>query len=324
MAYDIIGDIHGQADKLIALLREMGYREERGAWRHPTRKAMFVGDFIDRGPGQLETLRIVRGMVEAGSAEAVMGNHEFNAIVWHTPDPLSPGEYLRPRHARNLHQHVRFLEEVGSDSPLHKSWIDWFMTLPLWLEKPGFRVVHACWHPEFMAQLAPHLGPNNTLTPELLLKAGRHKSPEFVATEAICKGLEIDLPAPMTFTDEEGTVRGRTRVRWWDADAVTYRRAALIGKAEADQLPDTPLPADARVAYDDLKPVFFGHYWAQGTPRILTPKACCVDFSAAIADKPLVAYRWDGEAELTNDHLVAVYPACAPRPAGPRPVGKAF
>ena len=51
MAYDIIGDIHGQEDKLEALLlRTLGYRDTAGAWRHPTRQELFVGDFIDRGP----------------------------------------------------------------------------------------------------------------------------------------------------------------------------------------------------------------------------------------------------------------------------------
>ena len=57
MAYDIIGDIHGQADKLEALLRTLGYRDTAGAWRHPERQAIFVGDFIDRGPAQVRSVR---------------------------------------------------------------------------------------------------------------------------------------------------------------------------------------------------------------------------------------------------------------------------
>ena len=62
--YDLIGDIHGHADELVALLAKMGYRETGGAWRHPERTAVFVGDFIDRGPKILETLKIVRPMLE--------------------------------------------------------------------------------------------------------------------------------------------------------------------------------------------------------------------------------------------------------------------
>lgn len=73
--YDIIGDIHGHADALIALLKSMGYEDRNGAWRHPERQAIFVGDFIDRGPQQIQTVMIARRMIEAGSAQAVMGNH---------------------------------------------------------------------------------------------------------------------------------------------------------------------------------------------------------------------------------------------------------
>lgn len=91
MSYDPIGDIHGQADKLHALLRTLGYREENGVYRHAERQAIFLGDFIDRGPRQRESVRIARAMVEAGTARAVMGNHEFNALAWVTPDPASAG-----------------------------------------------------------------------------------------------------------------------------------------------------------------------------------------------------------------------------------------
>lgn len=60
MAHDIIGDIHGHGERLEALLLELGYRFRAGAWRHPDRTAVFVGDLIDRGPGQLRTLELVR------------------------------------------------------------------------------------------------------------------------------------------------------------------------------------------------------------------------------------------------------------------------
>ena len=60
MAYDIIGDIHGQADKLEALLRTLGYRDTAGAWRHQERQAIFVGDFLDRGPASVRSIDIAR------------------------------------------------------------------------------------------------------------------------------------------------------------------------------------------------------------------------------------------------------------------------
>jgi hypothetical protein len=79
MALDVIGDVHGQYDKLVPLLSHLGYSEANGAWRHPSRTAVFLGDLIDRGPKQLATVALVRAMVEAGSAQCILGNHEFNA-----------------------------------------------------------------------------------------------------------------------------------------------------------------------------------------------------------------------------------------------------
>lgn len=158
MSYDIIGDIHGHADALKALLDQLGYREHGGAWRHPERQTIFLGDFIDRGPQQTETLDIVRRMMDTGRALAVMGNHEFNAIAWFLPNPRAPGDSLRSnRLEKNRHQHSAFLNEVADKSPRHKSYIDWFLSLPLWLELPGLNIVHACWHPDYLAYLAPHL-----------------------------------------------------------------------------------------------------------------------------------------------------------------------
>jgi hypothetical protein len=85
MAYDIIGDIHGQAFKLESLLDKLGYWNTSGAWRHPGRTAVFGGNLIDRGPHQFRSIELVRRVIEDGAARAVLGKHEFNAIARHTP-----------------------------------------------------------------------------------------------------------------------------------------------------------------------------------------------------------------------------------------------
>src|SRR5664280_345440 len=76
--YDVIGDVHGCADKLEGLLGALGYEERKGAYRYPTpgegRQVVFVGDLVDRGSQQIRTLEIVSAMVEAGRAQREKGN----------------------------------------------------------------------------------------------------------------------------------------------------------------------------------------------------------------------------------------------------------
>jgi protein phosphatase len=79
--FDIIGDIHGCFDELTALLTELGYAVEGTTARPPEgRKAVFLGDLVDRGPKTPEVLRLVRGMVTDGNALCVPGNHDIKFL----------------------------------------------------------------------------------------------------------------------------------------------------------------------------------------------------------------------------------------------------
>ena len=88
--FDVIGDVHGCCSELEELLAELGYtvvddREERPlggrVHAHPEgRKAVFVGDLVDRGPRILDTVALVRNMVEHGSAFCVPGNHDQKLV----------------------------------------------------------------------------------------------------------------------------------------------------------------------------------------------------------------------------------------------------
>lgn len=80
--FDIIGDIHGCRPELEQLLTDLGYALSRDALGrpvdavHPSRRAVFVGDLVDRGPDSPGVLRLVMGMVAQGNAYCVPGNHE--------------------------------------------------------------------------------------------------------------------------------------------------------------------------------------------------------------------------------------------------------
>ena len=304
--YDIIGDIHGFADPLKQLLEKLGYRDIDGAWQHPERKALFLGDYIDRGPQQVEVVRIVRAMVEGGHALAIMGNHEFNAVAWATPNPQQPGEALRPHNAKNRHQHREFLEQVGEDSPLHQEIVSWFKTLPLYLDLPEFRAVHACWHPKYLAELAPRLDSANRLKDDAWAPASKKGHPVYAAVETLLKGLEIPLPEGHGFNDKDGHPRSNIRTRWWQQHTRTYRDLAMVPVDVIDSIPHQPVPEGILPGYDNKKPVFVGHYWLTGDPAPLADNIACLDYSVVSPTRgKLVAYRWDSKP-LTKDNYTWV------------------
>lgn len=107
--YDIIGDIHRHADHLEKLLLKMGYHKKNGCYFHSERKVVFVGDFIDRGPMIREALKIARSMTENGNALAVIGNHEYNALCYHTKNER--GEWMRDHSERKMLQHSETLKQ---------------------------------------------------------------------------------------------------------------------------------------------------------------------------------------------------------------------
>lgn len=299
--YDIIGDLHGHADALRRLLRKLGYSELQGAFRHDTRKVIFVGDFVDRGPEQNEVLRIARNMCEAATASAVLGNHEFNAIAYATPN--GQGGFLRENCEKNKRQHAEFLLQLGEGSSDHKDALDWFRQLPVWLEFPHLRVIHACWYEPSRVALRPYLDSQNCFTENGLREALRRGSTAYKAAEILMKGPELPLPPGMSFLDGGGDERHDVRIRWWDPGATTFRKAAIGMDDRLGDLPDVELPTDFR--YMENKPVLFGHYSLEGEPAITSPHAACLDFNVARGGY-LTAYTWSGERKLSFEHLVYV------------------
>jgi hypothetical protein len=320
VAYDIIGDVHGHCDELEALLAKMNYELNEGVWRHPQRTAVFLGDFIDRGPRQRDTLLLVRKMMDEGNALAVMGNHEFNAIAYQMPDPDKPSEHLRRRNTKNRAQHAAFLSEIGEDTPEHAEWVDWFLTLPLWLNLDGVRVVHACWHENVIARTEILLG-GRFLTRDCMPEAcrrhdqgrsyyGADGSPPnsgselFLCIETLLKGIEVELPNGHSFRDKDGHVRESARVRWWLDHPATFRRGTFLGSSDAETLPDLALPPEVLPGDVGDSPVFIGHYWLSGDHAPLAERIASVDYSVA-RNGPLVAYRWNGEKELKKFNFVS-------------------
>ncbi len=316
MGYDIIGDVHGKATKLEALLGKLDYRrDESGVYRHPEHTAVFVGDLIDRGREQREVLQLVKAMVDAGSARAVMGNHEFNAITWATEHN---GKHLREHSDHNRKQHKEFLAMSVEEQAY---WVEWFKTLPLWLEIGGIRVVHACWHEESMRTVLHATDYAGRLsTPEHFAEAMTNGTDLHKAIEVLLKGPEIplvDYDMEPYWDFEAKKFRKDARIKWWDHDASTLPALAELRGAKLkhgeDDYEDYPMyeprdvdPKYLAFTYKDTVPLFYGHYWREWEPAERddwTTYTACVDFSAT---KPgtLVAYRWNGEAKMSFENYV--------------------
>lgn len=301
--FDIIGDIHGQAERLTNLLIKLGYRATDQGYRHSERKVIFVGDLIDRGAYQLETLAIVKDMVDNHNALIIMGNHEFNAIGWATPNQQQPDTFLRKHNDVHQKQHQIFLQQLNENSPQYHYWIDWFKSLPLFIDLGVIRVIHACWDDDIIEKIKPYLDEHNRLLATAIQSAFDPSHPLFDYCEILLKGKEIALPEGIYYHDKEGTRRHRTRIRWWLDHAETLDELCLI--PETEKFPELARKIQYdQVTYHDKKPVFIGHYWLSGRPMIQSPYVACVDYSAALAGGKLVAYRWQGETILTNDHFV--------------------
>jgi len=287
MNYDIIGDVHGYADELEHLLQKMGYKLEKGIYGHPKeRKVVFVGDYIDRGPKIRETLHIVKNMCDSGNAYAIMGNHEYNAVCFHTKDKENGG-YFRAHGFKEIHQHYDTLKQFKNFPEEWELFLKWFKELPLYLNFDSFRVVHAYWKDEHIEWIKNNY--KNKLTEDFLKSANTEGTVEYNIIDETLKGKEITLENEGSFIDKDGVTRFECRFKWWlpleqrklKKDVLMHCPVA-IGEKENTEHDD--------IVYSSEKPVFFGHYWLQGEPVIENPNAICLDYSVA-KDGQLIAYQ---------------------------------
>lgn len=241
-------------------------------------------------------------MVENGSAFSVIGNHEYNAICFNTP--ADEGGFLREHSDKNIHQHLGTIEAFKNYEDEWNDYLNWFKTLPIFLELDGIRVIHAYWSDKHITYLKSFY-PVNRISAELLLKSSSKLNTEYQVIDELLKGPELDLPSDNKFIDKDGNARDRARIKWWINNSdKTYSQLAFTDNLIDLKIPESTLSA---VEFYDSQspPVFFGHYWLNGNPQITSQNSCCLDFSIAKGGN-LVAYRWDGEQVLSDDKLVWV------------------
>lgn len=256
---DIVGDVHGEIDALSALLVRLGY--DASGDHADGRRLVFVGDLCDRGPDSPAVIERVKGLVERGRAQCVVGNHEMNLLrkeQKHGNHWYFDGD--QSRHEKAFGPSKQVTPEQA------KAIREFLTTLPVALERPDLRVVHAAWRPEDVdacrtfygtvltayevfdrlsqqTRQAVRLASASRAEKQVFARAMKNKEPlppfprHIAAWEeyrqmsnpirVMTSGLERVARAQFK---ANGKLRMVERVRWWDD-------------------------------YYDTTPVVFGHYW---------------------------------------------------------------
>ena len=139
----IMGDIHGQYEKLTGLLRDAGLVDDELSWMGGAARLWFIGDFFDRGPGAIETVDMVmRLQAEAadagGQVEALLGNHE--------PLILAAKRFGETRTARSGTFLWSWRRNGGDDNDLARltsKHIEWLSSLPAMALVDEYLLIHA-------------------------------------------------------------------------------------------------------------------------------------------------------------------------------------
>lgn len=307
--WDFIGDVHGCGYSLIRLLELLGYEKRRGVYQHPERQILFIGDILDRGPNIRLALNIVRDMVEAGHAQLLMGNHEYNVLTYLTVSKESPGQYLREHNARNAFIVKETLEQFDPYPHEWKDHLAWLMTLPLFIEEPTFRAVHACWDQEII-DLFLQRWPNQCTMNEAFLHASvKRGCLENRVIERLLRGASLKLPEGLSVAAKDGFIRHYFRTKYWLENPKTYGDIVFQPDPLPKSVADSPISDKDRselVYYSPKeRPLFVGHYWMQGSPMPIRDNILCLDYSAVKYGK-LVGYRFSGEQNLDLQNIVYV------------------
>ena len=297
--YDIIGDIHGHYDELVSLLKNLGYSFQNGIWKNGDRIPVFVGDYIDRGPKILETLKLVRDLTESGNGIALMGNHEYNFICMHNYD--SNGKPFRKRNEDNLKNIKDTLNALSNGNDL-EIYLKWMEQLPIIAFNDSIRVVHAQWHhPSIELILNSSI---KTLDQNGLEQVFQNEALKN-ALDISMKGQEVQLPETHHFFDKDNKSRGEARLKWWNQLPSSKMDDAFASLPE--EVKNDSFPIELLNTIDPYSktepPVFFGHYWMNPSDfGLLSENICCLDFSVAKVGN-IGGYKFDGESELIEKRM---------------------
>jgi hypothetical protein len=300
---DIVGDVHGEHEALMALLERLGHGLRRDA--HPEgRRLVFVGDLVDRGPDSPAVIDTVRELCDRGRAQCVLGNHELNLL---RGDPKHGNAwFLHPGHEEQAPD-GEFGHCRAVDGHRKGDILEFLETLPLALERPDLRVVHAAWNPQAIKVLRSYEAVH---TVEVFDHFEALIEMENQAEGLADRALQEEDAWSLSLSDRNAYVPLLPSIAKRDTNLQMGNPLRVLTSGE-ERPAEKPFFASgkwrmcSRVAwwneYDDDPRVVFGHYWRRSSANTrsdggtqpasvfmgTTPadwlgpqrKAYCVDFS---------------------------------------------
>ena len=260
--FDIIGDVHGCYDELVTLLERLGYQvAARGgpangggfSVTHLTgRKAVFVGDLVDRGPGVTRVIRLVMDMVSDGAALCVAGNHESKLV-----------RKLRGRNVQISHGLAETLEQLETEPPEFREEAEAFLDGLIShyvLDDGNLVVVHAGMKPEYQGRASARVrdfclyGETTGETDEFGLPVRYNWAAEYRGRAAVVYGhTPVAEPAWLnnTINIDTGCVFGGklTALRYPEQELVSVP-AARVYYEPARPLPEARQPGEVAEALE--------------------------------------------------------------------------
>jgi protein phosphatase len=255
--FDIIGDVHGCCDELEQLLLQLGYeRNGDGPWTHPGgRKAIFVGDLVDRGPRIVDTLKTVMSMSAAGTALSVPGNHDIKLK-----------RKLEGRDVTVSHGLDRTLAELEQQTPEFRADVQKFLDglVSHYVFDDGRLVVaHAGMKAEMQGRGSAKVrdfalfGETTGETDEFGLPVRYNWAAEYRGRASVVYG-HTPVPEPewlnRTINIDTGCVFGGnlTALRWPEKELVSVPALQTYADPVRPFMPPTASPLSAQQANDDL------------------------------------------------------------------------
>lgn len=300
--YYIIGDIHGQYDRLLRRLKSIGLVFTGNDITFTNGKLIFLGDLVDRGPDSRKVVELVKKLHEAGVAEVILGNHEFNFIGYLTKRDKK--SFLRRHTRKNTRQHRTTIKSYKGHSHQLNEHLAWFRTLPVYFENDHVRAVHACWDKQWIEWLKQK-HPAGFMDEKFFRNSYESNKKSFWCIERLLKGPELNLLGGEKVIDSDGNQRSGIRYKWWQKnegkslkEVSTKWSSGWKNQAFSFDM----VQKDLAYAKKE-KPLFIGHYNFTHQPEFNNKNFACLDCSDKEGNRVLV-YRHEAGKKLSEKHLI--------------------